>query len=635
MLTQSFARKIFGNTKQLLGKQVRINEQMNYTVTGIMKDLPPNTHLQKCDAMLNFTALEDIWGARRLMTNKGNCSFGLYFLAKENADLPSKSSAVLNMFKDDFWLYKRNYAKELNFEPIVESYFSSSGGPAINQNNKTFVLILSFIALLILILAVINYINLTIALSGLRGVETATKKILGRSRKRLIFQFIKESVIICFISMILAICLSLIAEPLFNSLIDTQLNIHEKLSFQFIIIAIFVCITIGTFSGTIPALLITRLNPVEVIKGASRRKTKGTYGNMLISFQYIIAIVLLITAFLISKQTRFLRNYDMGFSKDNIMWIRNAIPPEQKNSFRDELLRIPGVQSVTYTQGSPIDGGNNDSFNYNGKPLSFQVFMVDTGFFSMFNIECQNTGVAYSDNIIWLNETAVNVLDLKPLPQKFTLYGRTSPIYGIVNDFHFENLHQRIGPIRIGLMHPESYPWTVFVKTKSNDLFSTVNKIKQTYADFTNDLPIEYGFVNETIDQWYDNEEKAAKIISYFTILATILSAMGIFAMATYYIQQKIKEIGIRKVNGAKIVEVISMLNKNFLVWVAIAFVTAMPISYILMQKWLENFACRTEFNWWIFVLAGILTLGIALLTVSFQSWRAASRNPVEALRYE
>ena len=226
-------------------------------------------------------------------------------------------------------------------------------------------------------------------------------------------------------------------------------------------------------------------------------------------------------------------------------------------------------------------------------------------------------------------------LELPDNATSFKRYEEEYLILGIVNDFNFRSLYEKVGPVMIGQMDENREPWKVFVKLSGGNPIETVGKIKKAQAKFTGGVPMESGFVDDTINQWYQKEEKTASLVGAFTLLAIIISVMGIFAMSLYYIQQKVKEIGIRKVNGARVSEVIAMLNRDFVKWVAIAFAIAVPIAYYAMNKWLENFAYRTTLSWWIFVLSGLLALGIALLTVSWQSWKAATRNPVEALRYE
>jgi putative ABC transport system permease protein len=272
---------------------------------------------------------------------------------------------------------------------------------------------------------------------------------------------------------------------------------------------------------------------------------------------------------------------------------------------------------------------------YNDKPVSFQEFVVDTAFFPMMGIKYTPTGVAWSKNVLWLNETTVKQLELETLPKSFKRYGEELPVYGITEDFHFNDLRQSIGLAMLRPMTEEQWSWSILVKISGEDVMGTMGRIKSAFDSFTGSEPFDYEFIDSTVDNWYRKEANTVKIITWFSLLTIIISVMGILALITYYNQLRVKEIGIRKVNGAKVSEILAMLNRDFVKWVTIAFVIATPIAYYAMNKWLENFAYKTNLSWWIFALAGVLALGIALLTVSFQSYKAASRNPVESLRYE
>ena len=634
VLSRSFARKIFG-ANDPVGQEINMLGGPSFLVAAVMDDFSENTQFEKCDAVLNFTVLPDIWGWKELLTSYGNSSFSIYFLSRAGTNLPSKATQILESFKKDYWLYKNNYAKELKFEPLSEVYFSSSSGVGIRQNSKTLILVFSAIVFLILGIAVINYINLTIAQTGFRGKETAIKKLMGSSKAKLLFQHLSESVTLSFFAALVAIFLAFLIEPYFNELLNTNLQLSERFNGRFVLSLLAGIPLIGIISGLIPAMVINRFNPIEVVKGNFSRKTKATYSKILIGFQYCIAIVLLICSWGISRQTHFMRSYNTGFQKDNILWMENTIEAKQKKAFSDVLKSVPGVQEVSFVCGSPLDGGNNQSFTHNDKPVSFQEFIVDSAFVNLMGLKITPTSAAYSKKGYYLNRTALAELELPDNATTFKRYNEEYPILGIVNDFNFRPLYQKIGPVMIGQMDAERTPWKIFVKVSGVNQLETVNRIKRAQAKFTGGIPMISGFVDDSINQWYEKEEKMASIVTAFTVLAIIISVMGIFAMSLYYIQQKVKEIGIRKVNGARISEIMAMLNKDFVKWVAFAFVIATPIAYYAMNKWLENFAYKTNLSWWIFALAGLLALGIALLTVSWQSWKAATRNPVEALRYE
>jgi putative ABC transport system permease protein len=429
--------------------------------------------------------------------------------------------------------------------------------------------------------------------------------------------------------------MAFLAEPFFNEQMNCNLRLSDKFNPVFILSMLAMLAGIGFISGIIPALVVNKSNPIEIVKGSFSRRNKNVYSKILISFQYVVAVVLLISSFGISRQSAFMQNYNVGFNKDNLFWMDNTINPNQKETFRDLLKSIPGVAGVTYSRGTPLDGGNNQSFDYEGNPISFQEFQVDSSFFNLMAIQLKKTGVAYTKTGVWVNKAAVKTMELGDNPQTIKFYDTDLPVLGIIEDFNFRSLHSKIGPLIVRQLDDKAWPWTITLKLTGTNLVETVKKIRKAQSSFTQGTPMESGFYDERISRWYDKEIKRSKLIGAFTLLSIIISSMGIFAMSLYYIQQKIKEIGIRKVNGAKVIEILTMLNYDFLVWVGVAFIIACPISLFIMQKWLQNFAYKTELSWWMFAFAGMVAFFIAILTVSWQSWRAARRNPVESLRYE
>lgn len=635
VLTHSYAKKLFGNSSPL-GKEVELNSKNRFTVTGVIHDIPENTHIQKCDAFVNFPILADIWGSSDLLSSYSNSSFALYFLVKPNSNIRAKEEEILKAFNNDYWMYTQGFAKDVKFEPLTEIYFGGLNGPAAKGNSMKMVMILTAIAIVILLLAIINYVNLSVAQSSFRSREVAVKKLHGSTKGRLVVQFITESIIICLIAFNIALLLAKLAEPSFNALLETQINISDKFDFLTTVIFGLGIILVGIISGLAPAFFISRYNAIDIVKGTFRRKSKSIIGKILISVQYCAAITLIICTWIIAQQTQFMRKYDLGFNRENIIYYGNDINNSQREAFRDEMLKVPGVVDVAYAAGSPLDGGNNNSMDFYGKPVSFQVFKVDSAFLKMFDLMIKPTGVAYQKGWFCLNETAIRELELDSLAQSLKLpNGQEIPIHGIVKDFHFRDLRTKVGPAMVMYLGKEEWPWGIYIKISGANVAETLKNITKVHKDFTGGLPFDYSFADETIYKWYQKEEQTAQMIGYLTILAIIISIMGVLAMATFYIQQRVKEIGIRKVTGATELGVVKMLNFDLLKWVLLSFVFACPIAYYAMSSWLANFPYKTPIYWWVFILSGIIALGFALLTISWQSYRAASRNPVEALRYE
>tara|TARA_R110002051_G_scaffold303168_1_gene371905 strand:+ start:2106 stop:4415 length:2310 start_codon:yes stop_codon:yes gene_type:complete len=634
VLSKAMALKLFGSV-DVIGKGLFINTDNKFIVTGVMDDFPENTHFAKQDALVNLKAFKKIWGFENIMEEYGWCSLSIYFLAKVNADLPAKAPEILKKFKKDFWLYTEGWANTVEFTPLKDIYFSSKEGNGTKSTSKILLTVLSSIVLLILFLAIGNYINLTMAQATFRGKEVAIKKLLGSSKRQVIIQLIRESVFLCFSALILALVLAKLAEPYFDSLLNSHLNLNKGLNLINLIILIGIFGLIGFLSGIVPALKISNFKPIEVVKGTFRTQVKGTYGKAFITFQYTVTIALLACSWIILKQTNFLRNKDLGFRKDNIVHLDYLSSTDKKSTIKNALLQIPGVEDVSITWQSPLSGGSNQTFENNGKSVSFQEFAVDTSFFKVFDIKVKPTDVAYTNTGMYLNETAIRELGLTDEAVSFKMEENEIPILGIVNDFNFKELRDRIGPLMIRQQSPNFQANDIFLKVNGKDILGTTNKIKATYTSLIDDAEFEVQFVDDTIDNWYEKDERTGKIISYFTLLSFLISGMGILGMSTFYMQQRTKEIGIRKVNGATSKQILNLLNKDFLKWVGLAFIIAVPISWYAMNRWLEGFAYKTNISWWIFALAGLMTVLIAILTISFHAIRSARANPIKSLRTE
>lgn len=634
VLSEKYANKLFGSTA-IVGKQISLNN-IEFIISGIVENFPQNTFFKDSDAIINIQAMTKISGWDAFLTEYGFCSLDIFFLQSEGGDLVAKTPEILKNFNKDFWLYKDGYAKDLMFTPLKDVYFSQKGGHWVKSNNKRMIYILSFIVLIILILAIGNYISLTIAQATFRAKEIAIKKLVGSSKQVLFTQLIKESVLLLSLSVLLALFFVKLAEPTFNYLLDTILNINHNISLVNIGALLMSLLIIATISGIIPALKITKFKPIDVVKGTFRKQAKTVYGKVFITFQYTVTIALLACSFIIMKQTKFLKNHDLGFNRQHIIHLPYLSETSKKSTIKNALKQIVGVENVSITWGSPIDGGSNQSFEHNGTSVSFQEFSVDEEFFNVFGINKGTTDIANSKGGVYINEKASKILKVDDkTPTSFKVNENTHTILGVVNDFNFNDLRKNVGPAMLHMQDKESFASNVFVKIDKNNFFETVEKIKGTYAQLVNDAPFKVIFVDDFINNWYAKEEKASKIIGYFTLLSFVISFMGILAMATLYMQQRKKEIGVRKVNGASVLQIYTMLNKNFLKWIALAFVIAIPISWFAMDKWLESFAYKTTQSWWVFALAGLFTFIIAFMSISWQSIRASLTNPVTTLREE
>lgn len=657
VISQVLAHKLYGNESPV-GKEIKV-AGVTVPITGIMADMPENTHFPDFDAAVNVKGLTDYWGWTDgdVLESMGIATFSLYVLEKPGADLKAREQDILSSFQKNGSYYEgENGPKKVVVEPLEQIYFSPYGGGSRKYNSKGLVGVLIAVVGVILMLAIINYINLSIAQGSMRAKEMSVKKLLGSSRRMLFMQYITESVIMCLLAFVIACGLSVLAEPIFNQLMNTHIEV-VPLFFSWVFLAVLaIIVCIGIISGLIPAWVVTRFNAIEVMKGAFRKKTKGVYSKVLISFQYVVAIALTICTIVLIKQTRFMEYYDMGFKQENIARFSYVLDAAKKETLRNEVLKLAGVKDVAFVQGDPLDGGNNYSFDYEGRHLSFQTFNVDTSFFRMLGLQVTPTGISnvegrkymrwtmrngrtesvvLREQSVWLNKEALRQLGLEGLPVGFKVDNHTTSVRGIVNDFHIRDLSQKLEPVMIAPLQGPETPWNMLVQLQGDHQFATFDEIKKVYRQLSEGTPFEATFMDDAIRQWYNRTERISGMIGYLCGLAVLLSAMGILAMATYFIQQRIKEIGIRRVNGATIGEVLEMLMNSFIKWIVIAFVIACPIGYYVMNRWLMSFAYRTTMDWWVFALAGILALCIAGIMICWQSWKAANTNPVEVLKNE
>jgi len=641
VVSKSFANSYFKGLDPV-GKILTI-DNVEHTVTGIMEDMPENSQIAKSDLVFNYYSITPYFGGDWVIDTADNFGFPIYFLEKEGADLPAKTSMLLESFKKDFWYYKLDFTDDLEFIPFSDVYFSLENNSGLEEylgirtNSKTLISVYTGIAILILLVALLNYINMTVAQASFRGKEAAMKKLLGSSRQDIVLQMLKESFLMTFVTFLIGLSLAFLVEPVFNNLLDTQLRLSEQITWGVIGFALAGILLISVITGMVPALIISGFNPLDVVKGTFSRKVKSNYSKVLIIFQYTVAMGLLICSFFIQKQSDFLANHDVGFDRDRIFVLQNVLSRSQEESFRNDLYSIPGVEYVSLSNGTPIDGGNNMSFDIDGQTFSFQEFLVDSMFFKIFNIKIEPTGITPTKDTYWLNRNGYNALN--PDPNTFTAnfgHNNIQQVAGILSDFNISSLHRPIGLLRIKMLPDDWDSWSIIVKiTASADLLKTTQEIEKMYSQHNGGELFESRFVDDAIQNWYEKEKKTSGLMFSFTILTMVIMVMGVFAMSLYMIRQKEKEIGIRKVNGATISQIMIMLNLSSLYRILIAFIIAAPIAYYAMTRWLENFAYKTTLDWWVFVLAAIIVFLLSLLSISWQSWKAANKNPVETLKNE
>ncbi|MCY1719272.1 ABC transporter permease [Prolixibacteraceae bacterium Z1-6] len=629
-ISQRLADKFFGEDdpgNQMITFFVNEKSTKQYEIAGVYKDLPDNSSIQ-FDFLIPV-AIEDAdnWFA---------FGYSTFVLLPNQID-----RAQLNNKIAQFYDYKRlGFDIDWYLHPIKDIHFKSDYQLFVyHPGDIQYVYIFSIAGVFILLIAMLNFMSLIGVLSTNRMKESGIRKISGAQKNKLAFSFLGEPLLLVSFSLIFTFALVETLQPAFNSFSGNNLpELHQNT--VILVILFILALVIGTLSGILPGVFIASLKPIESIK---QQKTvgNGTFRKYFIAFQFTLAIVLLSSTFLINKQLNYIFRKDLGFQKENIVHIplKGKIT-EEYALIKHELLSNPAISDVTnasplLSSGIELPGWTWDGISADEKHSIARIY-ADTDFLKTFGIHLilgNNFSEGNSNQVI-INEEAAKVMSLKnPLHQYIQLKGVDYEIVGVVNNFHSRHLSHQIRPL---VIIPDNNARNLYVQYKSGiDQASLITNINRVYTQFNPELPFEYHFFTDEFIATYRDEHRMLELLSYFVIVAFLILSFGLYALSKQVALSKTKEIGIRKVNGAKVSEILTMLNKDFVKWVAIAIVIAVPLAWYAMNKWLENFAYKTSLSWWIFAVAGVLALGIALLTVSWQSWRAATRNPVEALRYE
>jgi putative ABC transport system permease protein len=647
VLSEYAAKKYFGKEDPIGQTLLITGDAFPAKVTGVMKDMPENSQV-KVDMLLSMTtrtqkfdsAADRQWGSywphAYLLLRPGTNATALQkklpaFLEKRNGTNMKESQMYPTLF----------------LEPLKDVYlYSTRSGP--KQGNITNVYIFSIVAIFILLIACINFINLTTARSAERAKEVGIRKVVGAAKVQLTKQFIGESVIICLIAFLLAVLFSWLLLPLFNQLSGKIISHSIFENIRYLVILFFAAIAIGFLAGVYPALVLSSFKPVIVLKG---KFATGTRGNLLrkalVVSQFTISIGLIIATIIVYNQMQYMRNRDLGFSKDQIM-VMDTYGDKGKDAFKQVLTGIPTVKSVAMSSSVP-GGGNPGAYseieNIKGdlQVANLDLYFVDFDYINQFKIKMV-AGRSFSKEFgtdttqaMVLNEAAVKMFGYtspqQAIGKRFKQWGREGKIIGVMKDFHFRSLQQPIKPLTMRI-EPEGNN-LVSVNVSAANLPATIASIEKKWKELIPKRPFSYYFLDEFFDRQYRSEERFGKLFLNFAVLAIFISCLGLLGLASHSTIQRTKEIGIRKVLGASTSTIVNLLSIDFLKLVAISSLIAFPLAWFTMHKWLQDFAYRTGVSWWIFVIAGILATLIALFTISFQAIRAAVANPVKSLRSE
>ncbi len=659
MLTEDVAEKYFGN-EDPINKMVRLDNQLTCKITGVYKSFPSNAHLHP-KVMVSFNTLRDsvVYGEQNLRTNWGNNSFLTYIELPDNYD-PKKMEAQFPAFQNrhippdgDGRIKPADYSR-LSLKKLTDIHlYSHTDYEAEENGDIKRVYIFSAIALFILLIACINYMNLSTARSVLRAKEIGVRKVVGAPRLELIAQFLSESVLISWIATILAFGLTWLALPWLNKLSAQQLTISILLNWKIILPILLVPFIVGLVSGIYPALFLSSFQPIKVLKGFMKVGGANiSFRKVLVVVQFSISIVLIIATAVAFQQLRYMQTKALGYNKNQVVNLAYpAVLNDKFESFRNELLSNSTVQSVARSSRIPtgrlLDAmgsqiNNGDSLAPTKADIKFVV--ADHDFMPAYGIKIvagRNFSKDFTTDTssFLLNEAAVRVLSLKSnedaLGKDFRYGGRKGQIAGIVNDFHFESLHQRMLPM-VFMMSPTDGGYNnLSIKIAGNNVSAALAHIEHTWKKFLPETPYDYNFLDGSYDSLYESENKQRTIFTIFSCIAIFIACLGLLGLSAFAISQRIKEIGIRKVMGASVGNIVGLLSKDFLRLVVIAAIIAFPVAWIAMSKWLEDFAYRIDIPWWVFIIAGIIAALVAFTTISFQAMKAATANPVKSLRTE
>ncbi|MCF2443489.1 FtsX-like permease family protein [Dyadobacter sp. CY345] len=533
----------------------------------------------------------------------------------------------------------------LTLEPLLEIYLNSTRGDhekGSASNNYIF----SAIAVFIMLIACINFVNLSTARSAERAKEVGIRKSFGASKNLLARQFISESILISVAAFFLAVIFASILIPAFNNLAGKSISDGIFKNTSFLIFLFFAAIAIGAGAGIYPAFVLSSFDPVHVLKGRFTNSFKGILlRKRLVTVQFSISIILIIATLVVYTQMKFLRTRDLGFSKDQLLVIRTDVN-QNSAAFRESVLGLSGVESIAASSSIPGDGYDGAYSEIENKSGAFQVahlglYMVDFEYFPQYKLKMvagrsfSKDQATDSTSAMIINEKAAKLFGYQnpseAVGKKFKQWGREGTIIGIAKDFHFASLHETIKPLTIRI-DPSETPF-LSVKVNANNIQNTVASIEKIWKSYLPDQPFNYYFLDEFFDRQYRREDRFEKLFFNFALLAIFISCLGLLGLASYSTTQRTREIGVRKVLGASTGNIVRLLSKDFLKLVLLSFVFASPIAWYAMKMWLQKFAYQTDIQWWIFPASASISVIVAFATISFQSIKAALRNPVKSLK--
>lgn len=666
VITETMAKKYF-NTTDVVGKSLVVDDSINYKVTGVIKDVPSRSHFHY-DFFVSMSTNPESRQNRWVSNN-----FNTYVLLRPGAD-PRALQSHFDEMTDKYMgaelqqilgTTMADFKKSGNFVhyslmPLTDIHLHSNKTAELEGNSDmAYVYIFSGAALLVLLIACVNFMNLSTARSSNRAKEVGVRKALGSLRSSLVTQFLTESVLISLISLVLSLILVEVLLGRFNALSGKDIGSFQVFNLRFVLILVAIGLGVGLLAGVYPAFYLSAFKPIKVLKGTLSSGFKsGWLRSTLVVFQFSISIFLIISTIVIYEQLQYIHHKDVGFNREQVLVMLNTgVLGNQSKAFRNEVLQLRGAKDMTMTSFLPTRGDRSDnplfeSPTLNSKEaISAQTWYVDDHYVPTLGMKILK-GRNFSEQFptdstgIIINEAAAKLIGLKD-PVNTTLYtmrtlnGGSDPsnviplhVIGVLKDFNFNSLREQVVPMVLFNSGPVGGGCTA-IRMDTRDVKGFVNQVQKIWKSMAPSQPFTYSFMDDDFNRLYQSEEQTAGIFISFAVLAIFIACLGLFGLVTYAAEQRSREIGIRKVLGASVNSIVSLLSRDFLGLVGIAALISFPIAGWAMHRWLQDFAYRVSIGWWVFGLAGLLALVIALGTVSFRAIRAALANPVKSLRTE
>jgi putative ABC transport system permease protein len=661
VVSETAALKYFGTT-DAIGKILETNSKEVYKVTAVMKDMPRNSHFIY-DVLLSMDNVDYGFG------NYLSHNFHTYLVLKEGAD-PAEFKRIFKDFLNKYAIPQAkvfmpvanmdDFEKSGNYlryslMPLTDIHLKSDRFPELGVNgSEQNVFIFSAVAFFILLIACINFMNLSTARSSNRAKEVGIRKVLGTGKSSLVWQFLTESVLVAFMSLLIALIITVLILPFFNDVSGKTLTVTSLFKPGFFLLLLATPIMVGFMAGSYPAFYLSSFQPITVLKGKlAKGFRKSSFRSGLVVVQFTATIFLIIATIVVYSQLNYIQTRKLGFNKEQVLIIDNTyVLGNQAKPFKEEILKISGVQTGTLSSYLPVSSSSRSDNTYSKEPmmdpangLNMQTWYIDHDYLKTMGMEML-TGRSFSKEFgtdstaVIINETTARLLGYQnPIGKNIYFAGDgidgkvlSLTIIGVVKNFNYESLRQNVGPLCFRL---EESTGSASFKVNATNIKDLVGGVESVWKKMAPGMPFSYRFLDDAFDGMYRAEQRMGKLALGFSILAIVVACMGLFGLATYAAEQRIKEIGIRKVLGASVTGIVEMLSVDFFKLVLVSALIAFPISWWAMNKWLTNFAFRIDISWWIFLVAAAIALFIALSTISFQAIRAAMMNPVKSLRTE